>query len=183
MSYISRNVINTDERLVYTTRLHWMYLLKGLVWFAVFLLTAIVLGRLMELAGVRAGVPMTHVEILDADLGPVLWWMYGGLVGTGLMALAIHLINYFFTELAVTSSRVIYKTGMISTMVEEIGLAEIESEKVRSGWFGNLFGYGSVVLDCRFIGDVALPKIRNAYRFIRVIHKMRSELSRPSVVS
>jgi len=50
------------------------------------------------------------------------------------------------TEMAVTSKRVVYKSGVIMRNTAEIRLGKVESVSVRQGFLGRMFGYGDVVI-------------------------------------
>lgn len=78
------------------------------------------------------------------------------------------------TEIALTNKRLIYKTGLIFVQSSEVELAEVSEAKVNNGWFGVILGYGTINLDCRFVGDFAIPTIKNPYKILRQINKFRS---------
>ena len=50
------------------------------------------------------------------------------------------------TEMAVTSKRVVMKTGLLSLRTLELNLSKIETFSVQQGVFGRLFGYGTVTV-------------------------------------
>ena len=54
------------------------------------------------------------------------------------------LIYYLSTELAVTSKRVIAKSGFISRKTVEINIGKLESITVKQGILGRIFNFGNV---------------------------------------
>lgn len=59
------------------------------------------------------------------------------------------LLAYFkikSTEMAVTSKRIISKTGLFTRDADEIRLSRVESVSVKQGIFGRMFGYGEVTV-------------------------------------
>ncbi|ABM04297.1 membrane-flanked domain protein [Psychromonas ingrahamii 37] len=51
------------------------------------------------------------------------------------------------TELAITSKRVIAKTGLISRSTIELNHSKVESFNIDQSIFGRLFGYGTLVIN------------------------------------
>ena len=66
--------------------------------------------------------------------------------GIGLVFLAIAYIRYKSTEVAVTTRRVIVKTGFISRKTVEINLNKVESLQVDQGLLGRMLDFGTLVI-------------------------------------
>jgi len=66
--------------------------------------------------------------------------------GIGLIFLAIAYIRYKSTELAVTTKRIIVKSGFISRKTIEINLSKAESIQVDQGILGRMFDFGTLVI-------------------------------------
>lgn len=84
----------------------------------------------------------------------------------GILTLGIWLIPAFIywlkwknTENGVTNKRVIHKEGIISRRTDEMRLKSIESIYIRQGFWGRIFGFGTVVITGRGQGDVILKWI------------------------
>ncbi len=172
MSYITKHILDPKERLVYATRLHWIYVFEGFVWL-VLMLGAMIAADNMMPDTIKT---MPHLIIHGVHLGaPYLWgvvpWM---LMGIGLFC--AYFFKYISTELVVTTLRIIYKTGLIRIEIEEVELDDVEAEHVHHGWLGGLLGYGRLNLDCRFVGDMALPAFRNPYKLLRAVHYVRRKI-------
>ena len=66
--------------------------------------------------------------------------------GIGLIFLVIAYIRYKSTELAVTTKRIIVKSGFIRRQTVEINLSKAESIQVDQGILGRVFDFGTLVI-------------------------------------
>jgi uncharacterized membrane protein YdbT with pleckstrin-like domain len=66
---------------------------------------------------------------------------------------------YSTTELAVTSKRVIAKSGIIRRNVIDVANGKVEGVTYHQGIMGRIFGYGSVVVRGTGVGQVPIPFI------------------------
>lgn len=107
------------------------------------------------------------------NVGPSRWMFYtailNGVAGIGFilapifsastMAVALPIVGlwfvflsvsgaiiYYTSEFALTTKKVLAKTGLISRSTDELQLKKIEGVDVKQGIIERLFGYGSVVL-------------------------------------
>jgi uncharacterized membrane protein YdbT with pleckstrin-like domain len=109
-------------------RKHWIIYLKGAA--------ILVLGIVIGIAGIASG----------GTLQPWLGWT-GLLVGAiGLVMVAGAWIQQWTTEIAVTSRRVIQKTGLIRRHTSEMNMDKVESVLVNQSLLGRIFNYGSIVV-------------------------------------
>jgi uncharacterized membrane protein YdbT with pleckstrin-like domain len=67
-------------------------------------------------------------------------------VGIGLIFLAMAYIRYKTTELAVTTKRVIVKSGFIRRSTVEININKVESIQVDQEVLGRLFNFGTLII-------------------------------------
>lgn len=174
MSYVAR-IIGSDERLIGVARLHWVYIAKGFGWFLFFVGSGIWMDHL-QWKYFGKYVPLYDYELFGAHFSSrdsILLWI---LTATGCFLFLTYLSKTLATEVALTSRRIIYKTGLIFVEIEEVELEEIKGERIRHGLLGRFLGYGELLLDCRFIGDVYLPAIRKPYRFLKAMHAARTRL-------
>jgi uncharacterized membrane protein YdbT with pleckstrin-like domain len=72
----------------------------------------------------------------------------GGLavLGVGLLALLGAWIRQWSSEFAVTSRRVIIKTGWISRRTIELNMSKVESVEVAQDIFARMLGYGTITV-------------------------------------
>jgi uncharacterized membrane protein YdbT with pleckstrin-like domain len=122
MSYIDGNLLE-GEHVVFRTRLHWKLLVAPLV----FLLATLVPVAWLHLQG-----PWTD------------WVLIAPAVG--LLVLAMAIIKRQSSDFAVTSKRVMMKTGVFNTRSVEILLGKIEAIAVHQTLAGRLLGYGDIVV-------------------------------------
>src|SRR5207302_9757440 len=121
MRYVEKS-LTEGERIVYTTRRHWVVLVGPCV-----------LAGVPALAGIAL--------LLEKDFlwigGVILLAVAAGIFVSGLLR------RYGF-EFAVTNKRLIYRKGIVSVATDELFLDKIESVLVTQGLLGRWWGYGSV---------------------------------------
>ncbi len=172
MSFIAKHITHHDERLIYLARLHWIYIVKGIWWlillggFGIFI-NWLVLFKLAVL-------PSSNMPFLSPAQA-VLFDLVPGLIPaiTGIIIFLVYLFKVLGTEIALTNKRLIFKTGLMFVQSTEVELAEVSECSVDNGFFGAFVGYGSIHLDCRFVGDFNLPVIKEPYQMLRQINKLR----------
>ena len=75
------------------------------------------------------------------------WIIFGlilCLVGIGPFVILYVVLKYYSTEIAVTNSRFIFKTGFVARQVNEVALRKIEGVSLSQGVIGRILGYGTV---------------------------------------
>lgn len=137
MSYIDSNLV-PGEAVIFRTRLHWIVMF----WRVVFgcLLLALPGLLLLRYALSQAG----------TDIGTgTLHFMEGAgiaLLIAGLVAILTGMLRRNATEMAVTTRRVMIKTGLTSRRTIEMLLNKVESIEVSETTFGRIVGYGTIVV-------------------------------------
>ncbi len=174
MSFVARHLTDQDERLIYLSRLHWIYTLQGVLWWVA--LGAAGTGAQWLLDARLPAYAMNHIVLHGYDLGAPSKMLRDFMIGAGFVLFLVYLLKKLSTEIALTSRRVIYKTGLFFTEVEEVDLVEIHAEKIHHGILGRILGYGRLSLDSRFVGDITLPAIGHPYKFLKIMHKVRAKL-------
>lgn len=170
MAYVEK-IIGQDEKLVGVARLHWIYLVQGIFVFCCFaglawLVDTVVLQALSYLS--------LQYETLATTLYKISGYAVWAIVAIGVFYMAAEFTRVLVTEIALTTRRVLYKTGWIFVNVRHIDLEEIRGESLDLGVFGRFLGYGYLILDARFIGDERLPAIAKAEAFIKALHHHRA---------
>jgi uncharacterized membrane protein YdbT with pleckstrin-like domain len=120
MSYVESNLI-PNERVVRVAKVHWCVFMPGFILLA--------LAVLHGAVGGVDGNPMFTVFLVTA----IIFLVRAQLIRTT-------------TELAVTTKRVIVKTGMIRRHTVELNHSKVESFQVSQGIFGRLMGYGTLTV-------------------------------------
>ncbi len=176
MSFVAKHIVGGSERLMYITRLHWVYILKGVIWLSVFTALALPAGWYSYIYNTPQDIQLGGHELLPHWM--IEWqWVIPPvlLLFTGVMIFMVYVSRKLFTEIALTNQRLIYKTGLLFTHVEEAVLSEISAETVHNGLLGKVFNYGRIHLDMRFVEDLELPYVPKPYRFLRAVHKARED--------
>jgi uncharacterized membrane protein YdbT with pleckstrin-like domain len=125
VGYVERHLL-PNEQVLYKTRLHWILFLKPALVF--------VGGGI--LAALLAQVP-----------SPVwLWYVGGAVMLVGAVWGAVHLIELRTSEFAVTTTRLIFKVGLVARYTTELLLSKVESIGVTQGLLGRLLNYGDLTV-------------------------------------
>lgn len=126
--FIDSNLMK-DENLIFETKYHWSILLGGVVFFALGLVILIV-SLVLDLAEFRTSFVFGSLAIMAV----------GGL------KIVFDFLVRKTSEFAITSRRMIMKTGIVSTKSLELLHRKIETIGIDQGLIGKIFGFGSVTL-------------------------------------
>jgi uncharacterized membrane protein YdbT with pleckstrin-like domain len=122
---VERHLLS-GERVLYKTRLHWVLFVKPV---------------LVLLAGVVLTILLRQVQ------DPPWLWMIGAAVAlVGLLWGLVHYVELMTSEFAVTTSRLIFKVGLISRYTTELLLSKVESIGVQQGLMGRLLNHGDLTV-------------------------------------
>ena len=144
MSYVEQNLA-TGERVVHTANLHWFAYVPGI---------SLLLLSMFFYFGFGT----------DTSAGQALG-TFGCLVGVGYLAKAW--VAATSTELAVTSKRVIAKTGLIKRQTVELNHGKVESLNVDQTVPGRIFGFGTLIVNGTGGGRTRFPGIQSPMEFRR----------------
>lgn len=159
MSYIDKSLV-PGETVVYQTRLHWVVMLGHIV---AAILLALAAGGLFYYAYSIRGADRAKIEAIEI-IGLVLLLL-------AVVSLVVGAVRRNATEMAVTTRRVIIKTGIVSWRTIEMLLNKVESIEVTQGMFGRMMGYGTIL----FIGTGGT---REAFRQMAGPLEFRSQVQR-----
>lgn len=134
MSYIDKSLIE-GEAVLYKARLHWIVLL----WPALFGALIAFLGIGFLVGGVYHS---ARSNGFSGAMGVVGFLLFLG----GVLLIGAGIARRNSTEIAVTSRRVLIKTGMVNRRTLELLLSRIESIGVNETPLGRMLGYGTVIL-------------------------------------
>lgn len=126
MGYVERHLL-PGEGVLYKTRLHWILFLRP------FLL--VLIGVVLAISLYRS-VPEP----------PWLWWMGPAVTLVGIGFGLVHWVELMTSEFAVTTSRVIFKVGLVARYTTELLLTKVESIGVQQGLTGRLLNYGDITV-------------------------------------
>jgi uncharacterized membrane protein YdbT with pleckstrin-like domain len=125
MGYVERHLL-PDEQVLYKTRLHWILFLKP------------------ALVGV-VGLVLTAAL---AWVGDPPWLVALGLivVATGCLWGLVHAVELMTSEFAVTTTRLIFKVGLVARYTTELLLTKVETIGVTQGLLGRLLNFGDLTV-------------------------------------
>ncbi|MFZ5618275.1 MAG: PH domain-containing protein [Pseudomonadota bacterium] len=158
-----------DEKLIHDIDFNWTFSFFPVLWFA-FGSAPIVMYSMMVFG--------TIGEKVAAEELRVGWWFVGISFAIGLIILVNHLIVLWTTEIAVTTYRFVYKTGLIARHTQEVSLNKIEEITLEQSVWGRIFGYGKLILRGTGVGVISLPNIDNPIGVRRIIEQARADLRR-----
>ena len=119
MSYIEENLMN-GEKVLYSSKLHWVVFLWPIVWFIV---------AIIFFSGGGDAAAAGGLFVLIA-------------IVTGIASF----INYKTSEFGITNKRVIVKVGFIRRNSIEVLLNKVEGIQVNQGILGRILGFGSITV-------------------------------------
>ena len=156
MKYIEANLTANETILAYA-RVHWFVYVSGVV---TGLVGSVFLFLTWDLA--RGKPP---------SAGPYLIF---GVVGSWLIIVAVYKLlrawlRVRFTELAVTSQRVVAKFGWIGRRTVELNHNMVESITVYQGLMGRVFNFGTLTIRGTGGGQTPVPTIAHPLEFRRVV--------------
>ncbi|MGB8474324.1 MAG: PH domain-containing protein [Candidatus Acidiferrum sp.] len=134
MSYIEKHLI-PGETLQYQTNLHWIVMLGHAA-----------LSAFFVAAGVALLVFSWNMKKSGESHSNALIWLAVAAFLVALIIFVVGLVKRNATVMALTSKRVIVKTGMASRRTIEILLSRIESVVVEEPALGRMLGYGTVII-------------------------------------
>jgi len=104
------------------------------------------------------------------------WIRYILPIATAFIVIGIPaLIRLLTTEYAVTSKRVILKTGFISRNTEELLLKKAETVEIKQGILGRILGYGDVKVTGTGVSFVLFKTVQNPMAAKRLIEDSMPE--------
>jgi uncharacterized membrane protein YdbT with pleckstrin-like domain len=125
VGYVERHLL-PGERVLYKTRLHWILFWKA----------ALVTGGGLFLTGVLWWV----------DRPAWLWYVGAAVAVAGVVWAIVEQVELRTSEFAVTTTRLIFKVGLVARYTTELLLPKVESIAVRQGLLGRLLNFGDLTV-------------------------------------
>lgn len=154
MSYVKQS-LTEGEKVVFRARKHWWF-----TWFAM-MTTLLLLAGCAALVYYQRAISAWVVEKLDeaefwdaADEVEITPENAQSIIGAVIITVAVlatirflfKLRSFFSYEYAVTTRRVVMRTGLIRRRVFEITLRQLETVSVSQGILGRILGYGRITI-------------------------------------
>lgn len=175
MLYIQES-LSPDEEIVHIGHFHWVYTAQAIL--------SIVWGILGCIAVIVGGIFFQQVygpEFYSQNwLGMVRELHPGVRLGgflifvLGLLSFANRMVIKATTEIAITSSRLIYKRGLVARHVGEMSIDRIEGVNVLQTIMGRILNYGRIMVRGMGVGEVILPSLADPIAFRRAIEKAKT---------
>ena len=194
MEYVSQS-LNPNEEVIRIGQFHWLYTFSAITWVVmgvVGMCAVLYAGYYWEISRAVAsefqGLPeslksQAWNEIV-ARKGGMLSVMKGLHVGIkvlaivslvfGLFSFAQMMIVKAYTEICITTERLILKQGVLSVNSDELNVDRIEGVNVTQGIIGRWLNYGNVIVRGLGIGEVRLPPMVDPIGFRRAIDQAKA---------
>ena len=181
MLYVQQSLA-PDEELIHIGSFHWWYNVQAamsIVWGVV--ICGMIIGCSVY-AQVNLGINLSAYSLprgagtLDVvrALHPGIKLVAFLMFLMGLLKFAQMMVNKATTEIAITTSRLIYKRGLVARAVGEISIDRIEGVNVVQGILGRIFDFGRLVIRGMGVGEMVLPPIERPIVFRKAIEKART---------
>ncbi|WOI53712.1 PH domain-containing protein [Parvularcula sp. LCG005] len=163
MGYVAKTLA-PGERVLTQARFNWTYSVGPFLWF---------------LVGIVPIFWVAFVHLTTGDVPGQGQWLY--ILGAvpafaGIWLLLAHEIELITTEIAVTTTRFVYKTGLISRDTKEVSLNKIEEINLQQSIWGRIFNYGHMILRGTGVGVITLPDVDNPVQLRRTIEGAKAQL-------
>lgn len=175
MLYLQQTLTDNEE-LIHIGRFHWMYTFQAvmsIVWGVVFTVLFLIGAYYIQDRFMNTIETDGFIDTVQA-IHPGLRLMSLFIFILGILRFAQMMVVKATTEIAVTTSRLIYKRGLVARHVGEMSIDRIEGVNVLQSLFGRLFNYGRLAIRGMGVGEVVLPPIDNPLLFRRAIEKART---------
>lgn len=165
--YVEKTLAS-DETIRYAARFNWTFHAESWSWIVAALATAGFYVWLQFIVGIgfrnlAVGWALTGVSILLA-----------------LLFAAIHFIYVCTTEIAVTTFRLVFKTGWIARNTQEVSLNKIEEITLHQSILGRIFNFGVLVVRGTGVGVIDLPNLDDPIGVRKHIENARAALRQGS---
>ena len=121
------DILQPDEKVLYSTNAHWIFFLPAIVGWIVAAAFFVVSGMVVSETWLLVLLVMSAVAAVFALYNTVTAWFHR-----------------WITEIDVTNLRVVHKTGFIQRKTFEMSLDKVESVDVSQSILGRVFNYGDV---------------------------------------
>jgi len=175
MLYVQQS-LGPNEELIYVGHFHWMYTVNAFmsVLFGMLISVIVIIGGIIFKKTTGAFPPDIPINIAIPELPVYIKGMAFLMFVFGVYGFALKMVHKATTEIAITDTRLIYKTGVVARNVGEMSIDRIEGVNVLQSILGRVFGYGRLAVRGMGIGEVVLPPIENPLAFRQAIEKARS---------
>ena len=151
MDYVQK-ILESDEQLIYRASIHWIVYLRAVV--TLLLGCGVLMWLYIDLVPKGSSFFSSTVLVIGLTL-----------LAAAVLAFIRAAIERHATELAITSRRVIAKTGFIQRHTWEINAAKVEGVEVSQSVLGRILDYGTVTVKGTGGGTAPIRNIRGPVVF------------------
>lgn len=185
MLYVQQSLA-PEERLIYVAKFHWFYdvqAIMNIVW-GLFFAVSLLLSFAALVDYIPRGIAdklLTSPQLITDGMFSVMFKLHPAIKLFALLVFLMGVLKFtqmlvlkVTTEIAVTSSRLIYKRGLIARSVGEMNIDRIESIAVMQSFWGRIFDFGRLIIHGMGVGEIVMPNLAEPIRFRRAIEKART---------
>jgi hypothetical protein len=174
MLYVQQS-LSPGEELVHIGHFHWMYTLNalmGIFWGVVGCVLTMALAMYVQGHFGHGFVSQDWIGKVR-EVHPAIRLSAFIEILIGIMYFAQRMVIRATTEVAVTTSRIIYKRGLVARYVGEMSIDRIEGVNVLQTIMGRILNYGRLMIRGMGVGEVILPTLADPITFRKAIEKAR----------
>lgn len=142
------DILQPDEKVLYSSNLHWIVYWKGILGWIVAVALFVASGQTLNSTLTMAGLVASGVVAVVALYFTVLAWF-----------------RRWTTETDVTSLRVVHKEGFITRQTFEISVDKVASVRVDQSIPGRILNYGDVFIESMGEDDQKIELIASPLAF------------------
>lgn len=157
MGYVKKT-LGADEELIYRAKFNWSYDFISWIWL---------------IAGLSSGMFWVYRTYNGAGMSETSMQALGAVsliaATFGVLTFLARYIKKWTTVIAITTVRLIIKTGLVSRSAEDISLDKIEQVELHQSILGRICLYGRVIIRGSGIGIIELPPLDRPVRLLQQI--------------
>lgn len=174
--YLSKSLLSS-EKIMHQAQTHWFFYIDfGAVLVVIFSSYLLIFNP----AFVSENMPTVSLwlpKIISKEMLEFSVWYLGiiALLFIGLMMLWEAFVTGQTTELAVTSKRILFKSGLLNRTVIEVKLRRFESITISQNPLGLILGYGTITITGMGGIKISVPNIVAPFRLRRILWQVLDE--------
>jgi len=167
MKYVKKNLVG-DEKIVYIAAVDWLIFIPGVIMMFVSVYAYLSLDECILY--VMDALPYGYQD--SRSIALVLSFLFISLFLKGAISFIKALFYKISTELAVTSKRIIYKTGIIRRNTVELTHHSTESLLLHQSVLGRIFNFGDIMIQGTGGGTTSIYNIDNPLALRNITMKL-----------
>ncbi len=168
------------EKIMHQARTHWFFYVDFGAVLVVIFSSYFLLSSHAFVADDMPTVLLWVPKVISKDGLEISVWYFGliTLLFVGLMMLWEAFVIGQTTELAVTSKRILFKSGLLNRTIIEIKLRRFESIKIHQNLVGLILNYGTVTIGGMGGAKTSVPNIVAPFRLKKILWLALEEVER-----